>query len=79
MGRALSAWLLGRGPQSETALGEVEFVVDIALFLTLHGQAPDGAQRFLKPRLADLLKPAMRDAAAFRPALLEAKAAARGG
>ena len=63
----------------ETALGGVEFVVDIALFLTLHGLSPDGAQRFLKPRLAALLKPAMKDAAVFRPALLEAQAATRQG
>ena len=57
------------------ALGEIEFVFDIALFLTLHDLPPDGAERFLKSTLAELLKSALRDAAPFRRVLLAARGA----
>ena len=58
----------------DAALSEVEFVFDIALFLTLHNLPADGAAQFLKAHLADRLKPALRDAAPFRHALLAAQA-----
>lgn len=59
------------------SLSEAEMVFDTALFLTLHGLPTDGAERFLKARLADRLKIAMRDATAYRLHLLNARAMSR--
>ncbi len=58
----------------EAALGEVEYVFELALFLTLHDLPADDAARFLKAHLADRLKPALRDAQPFRHVLLAARA-----
>jgi hypothetical protein len=58
-------------------LPEADLIFDTALFLTWKGNDATAALPCLKPYLADQLKRAMKDAAPFRQALLEAEAEAR--
>ncbi len=53
-------------------LPEADLIFATALFLTWKGLPADDALACLKPHLADQLKKAMKDAEAFRPALLAA-------
>ncbi len=70
------AIIAGYGADSEAnaALGELDLLFDLALFLTANRLPPDDALRFLKPYLDTKLRQAMKDAEPFRPALLDAKA-----
>ncbi len=63
----------------DAVLSEIEYVVDLALFLTLHDLTSEDAARYLKPHLADRLKPALRDVAPFRDVLLAARARGTAG
>ena len=58
-------------------LPEADLIFDTALFLTWKDLDASSALPCLKPHLADQLKRAMKEAAAFRPALLDAQASAR--